>query len=581
MKRKLLYVVLFCVTAISVNSQNLLNTNSWTVGSGSVSGFSQNGATSENSREFGTDPFGNSSILWKGGNDASSNADGGWNSSYYAIDHTETYRFTVWLKKTNSTNGYSYVGFHANNSGSLRLNDTFNGNPYFWYGDLPQLNKWYLVVGYVHGSNYNSNLSYGGIYDPTTGTKVVSIADYKFASTATQARHRTYLYYDTNTSDRQFFFAPRMEMVDGDEPPITDLLGLNDNIDTNLLDDSTWTVGCGSVSGFSQNGSTSENCRELGRSHVGDEVVLWKAINDASSHADGGWNTGWISSGVNHNTTYRYSVWIKKTNSNDGSTYFGFNANSSGSLRLNGTYNGNPYFWSGDLPKLNRWYLLVGYVHKSSHTGTSNTGGIYDGTTGEKIRTITDYKLKNTVTRIRHRSYLYYDPNTLDRQYFYEPRIDPIIGNEPTIQELLKINTDSKLIISYDLAGNQIQNFYCGDPSYCSPPAARKQKEKEEHVSSTTDDENAEEVEGVTLNNHDVHIYPNPTSGFVTLRLENIPLKNIHSIKLYNTNSVLVKNTNPKNNTIRLDLSSLASGVYFVHIHVNEGKSITKKVIKN
>ena len=149
-----------------MSSQNLLNTSSWTVGNGSVSGFSQNGATSENSREFGADPFGNSSILWKGGNDAASNADGGWNTSYYAIDHAETYRFTVWLKKTNSTNGHSYVGFHANNSGSLRLNGTYNVNPYFWYGDLPQLNKWYLVVGYVHGSNYNSNLSYGGIYDP-------------------------------------------------------------------------------------------------------------------------------------------------------------------------------------------------------------------------------------------------------------------------------------------------------------------------------------------------------------------------------------------------------------------------------
>ena len=128
---------------------------------------------------------------------------------------------------------------------------------------------------------------------------------------------------------------------------------------------------------------------------------------------------------------------MDKTNSNDGTTYFGFNANSSGSLRLDGTYNNNPYFWSGDLPKLNRWYLLVGYVHKSSHTGTANTGGIYDGTTGEKIKTITDYKLKNTVTSLRHRSYLYFDTNTLDRQYFYEPRIEPITGNEPTILELL------------------------------------------------------------------------------------------------------------------------------------------------
>jgi len=79
-----------------------------------------------------------------------------------------------------------------------------------------------IYLNLINGINYNSNLSYGGIYDPMSATKVVNITDYKFADTATQARHRTYLYYDTNTSDRQFFFAPRMEKVDGNEPPIAE-----------------------------------------------------------------------------------------------------------------------------------------------------------------------------------------------------------------------------------------------------------------------------------------------------------------------------------------------------------------------
>jgi len=364
MTAKLLYGLIGYFLLFQLNGQNLLDTSTWTIGCGSVSGFSQNGATNENCREFGTDPFGNSSILWKGGNDPDNHADGGWNTSWHSIDHRETYRFTVWLKKTNSNSGHSYLGFNANNSGSLRLNDTYNGNPYFWVGDLPQLNKWYLVVAYVHGSNYNSNLSYGGIYDPVSGTKVVNITDYKFKETATLARHRTYLYYDTNTSDRQYFFAPRMEMIDGNEPPIADLLGLNE-VDTNLLDDSTWTVGCGSISNFYQNGATSENCRELGRNHVGDEVVLWKGGNDSASNGDGGYNSYYAS--INNNNSYRLSVWIKKTNSNYGTTYFGCRSYTSGNhqtLRLNGTLNSNPYFWAGDLPKLNRWYLLVGYVHK-------------------------------------------------------------------------------------------------------------------------------------------------------------------------------------------------------------------------
>ena len=115
MKRKLLinlfsFFFIFFVLIEDSDAQNLLDTSTWTVGSGSVGEFSRNGEVSENVREFGTDPFGNSSILWKGGNDAASNADGGWNSSYYNIDNEETYRFVVWLKKTNSNDGHSYFG---------------------------------------------------------------------------------------------------------------------------------------------------------------------------------------------------------------------------------------------------------------------------------------------------------------------------------------------------------------------------------------------------------------------------------------------------------------------------------------
>ena len=48
----------------------------------------------------------------------------------------------------------------------------------------------------------------------------------------------------------------------------------------NLLDISTWTVSSGFVLGFGKNGATSENSRELGRNHIGEKVVLWKAAPD-------------------------------------------------------------------------------------------------------------------------------------------------------------------------------------------------------------------------------------------------------------------------------------------------------------
>ncbi|CAA0224279.1 T9SS type A sorting domain-containing protein [Tenacibaculum maritimum] len=584
MKTKAICMVALWAISISLNSQNLLNPNTWTVGSGLVSGFEQNGSTAENSREYGIGPEGTNVLLWKATPDSSRNADGGWNSSYSDIDHTKTYRLVIWLKKTSSNHGTSFFGFHSPENG-LRLDGTVNNNPYFWVGDLPKLNKWYMLVGFVHGSAYNSTINYGAIYDGATGQKVKEITDYKFKNTATVLRHRVYLYYDINTTDRQYFYAPRMEMVDGKEPTVQELLGRNDSGSSNLLAPylQNWTVGNGSTSGFAQNGSTSENSREFGRNHIGEEVILWKATPDGSKNGGGGWNSSY--SDIDHTKTYRLVIWLKKTNSNHGTSFFGFHSPNNG-LRLDGTVDNNPYFWVGDLPKLNKWYMLVGFVHGSTYNSTINYGAIYDGATGQKVKEITDYKFKNTATVLRHRSYLYYDTNILDRQYFYAPRMEMVDGKEPTINELLKINNDSKIILSYDIAGNQTQNFYCGDPSYCAPPAARKEeKEKvEDAVSSEIEETTIEETEKEVLENFisddHVHIYPNPTDGLVTLTLGDDLLKNIHTIKLYNANSVLIKNINTKESNTQLDFTNMPIGVYFVHIHVNKGRSITKKVIK-
>ncbi|MFL0112805.1 T9SS type A sorting domain-containing protein [Tenacibaculum maritimum] len=584
MKTKAICMVALWAISISLNSQNLLNPNTWTVSSGSVSGFEQNGSTAENSREYGIGPEGTNVLLWKATPDSSRNADGGWNSSYSDIDHTKTYRLVIWLKKTSSNHGTSFFGFHSPENG-LRLDGTVNNNPYFWVGDLPKLNKWYMLVGFVHGSAYNSTINYGAIYDGATGQKVKEITDYKFKNTSTVLRHRVYLYYDINTTDRQYFYAPRMEIVDGKEPTVQELLGRNDSGSSNLLAPylQNWTVGNGSTSGFAQNGSTSENSREFGRNHIGEEVILWKATPDGSKNGGGGWNSSY--SDIDHTKTYRLVIWLKKTNSNHGTSFFGFHSPNNG-LRLDGTVDNNPYFWVGDLPKLNKWYMLVGFVHGSTYNSTINYGAIYDGATGQKVKEITDYKFKNTATVLRHRSYLYYDTNILDRQYFYAPRMEMVDGKEPTINELLKINNDSKIILSYDIAGNQTQNFYCGDPSYCAPPAARKEeKEKvEDAVSSEIEETTIEETEKEVLENFisddHVHIYPNPTDGLVTLTLGDDLLKNIHTIKLYNANSVLIKNINTKESNTKLDFTNMPIGVYFVHIHVNKGRSITKKVIK-
>ena len=350
--------------------------------------------------------------------------------------------------------------------------------------------------------------------------------------------------------------------------------------DNNMLDTSTWTIGTGGVTGFTKNGSTTENIRELGLDHLGNEVILWKASPDASNNADGGWATSWFN--IDRTKTYRISVWIKKTNSNDGTTYFGCNKyNGDQMLNLDGTLHTNPYFWHGDLPSLDRWYLLVGFVHEENHSSTVHQGRIYDGVTGEAVVTIKDFKFNSNATTLRQRAFLYYDTNTNDRQYFYAPRMELVDGTEWTIDQLLSINPDSQLLFSFDVAGNQTQRFYCSEPG-CNVPVPPSIAPPSNEESVVVKEESETLKEDVALDRQIV-LYPNPTKGIVSLKLEtNSDVSIERSINIYNSNGTLVDTVNSQSkNGMEIDLSSFPTGTYFIHIHLSNGESVTKKIVKN
>ncbi len=350
----------------------------------------------------------------------------------------------------------------------------------------------------------------------------------------------------------------------------------------NLLDTSTWIVGSGSVIGFNQNGTTTENIREYGLNHVGEHVILWKAVPDASSNADGGWNSNYIS--IDKTKKYRLSVWIKKTNSNDGTTYFGCYSNNNGNQiqRLDGTNHSNPYFWYGDLPKLDRWYLLVGFLHENNTSVTTSEGAVYDGVTGELTSSIhRDYKFSNMANNLALRSYLYYDTNTVDRQYFYAPRIEEVNGSELSINELLSLHSNSELRFAYDHSGSQKQRFYCPDGTSCNvptPPTGKSGKDKHE-----AEDVRVEVVEQPADYDGQIIMHPNPTKDLVHIKINTALRKKMTSIKVYNINASLVKDVkvNSSNQNLDVDLANVPSGLYFLHIHLNDGSpSITKRIIK-
>ncbi|WP_425237723.1 hypothetical protein [Ulvibacterium sp.] len=239
------------------------------------------------------------------------------------------------------------------------------------------------------------------------------------------------------------------------------LIGAFSYAQTNLIDTSTWTVGTGAATGFYRLGTDAENVRELGTNPYGNQSVLWTAVPDATSaYANGGFK---LHMNMDHTKTYRFSVWIKKTNSNDGRTDFGIWAgNSSGAdaiLKLDGTASNSGILWGGDLPSLDTWYLLVGFVHPSAHTGTTSDGGIYDPATGQKVPGVTgfiDLKFASDADDLSPRALLAWESNTSNRQYHYGPELYEVNGQEPTIAEIIDPNGSGSGQTVWNTSGNDI-----------------------------------------------------------------------------------------------------------------------------
>ena len=82
---------------------NMIPSNNWTLGTGSVGIWIQNGQNTENQRVLGTSPFGeyygDRSVLWQATNQDAGGGDGGFETHKIPIDNTKTYRFTMWVKQ--------------------------------------------------------------------------------------------------------------------------------------------------------------------------------------------------------------------------------------------------------------------------------------------------------------------------------------------------------------------------------------------------------------------------------------------------------------------------------------------------
>jgi hypothetical protein len=231
----------------SGSQASLINTSTWTVSTGTVTGYSANGLAAENQRVYDTDPWGNSNIVWGTYATGDSGGDGGWNGSQCACDRTKMYRQSVWVRRTSvATAGTFYFGMQSSAGSCIELSGGgTQGNPYWDYRSPGAfvLNEWCLVVGHIFPEGWAGTTAHAnsGIYTRALGptSKYASLAgnipaDCKFTPGTTSISNRTYHYYSIDATVRLQFADPRIDLCDGSEPSINQLLngGANTLIDT-------------------------------------------------------------------------------------------------------------------------------------------------------------------------------------------------------------------------------------------------------------------------------------------------------------------------------------------------------------
>ena len=217
----------------------------WQTGSGeyisSGGTWTQYGSTSQNVRSNLTDPFGETSVVWRGiNNTTGSTVDGGFFSPTVPVNPASSYRFSMFIKR-DSNLGSANFGVYAfeGTSNVLLIYNHYttapetpsnSDNAYFFAGVLPVLNKWYLLVGYVSSHDAATGLHIdSGVWDPVTGEKVdtgVTLYDYKFNNTDTDGVQIRGLGDSNmpNNDDEIHCFSPRIDLVAHTMPSVQDLL---------------------------------------------------------------------------------------------------------------------------------------------------------------------------------------------------------------------------------------------------------------------------------------------------------------------------------------------------------------------
>lgn len=239
---------------------------------------------------------------------------------------------------------------------------------------------------------------------------------------------------------------------------------LVDEYTTNMFFRFLWNEGTGDYSKYLQYGTNANNEREILPTPFNMPDVVWKCISTADGDTDGGFYVPNIP--IYHHITYRYSVWVKQMQ-RDGNILFGCDPNT---LLYTGQ-SSDGLFWGGDVPQLNKWYLLVGYINSSEdNTGEKTDAGIYDPETGKKASDTARFKTFKFRKTDETQMFRAYQGSALGigaEVQFWGHRLDLCNNKEPSISELLKQTAIGTPARGVEIQGDTVFKYkddFQGDP---------------------------------------------------------------------------------------------------------------------
>ncbi len=85
-----------------------------------------------------------------------------------------------------------------------------------------------MITGYVYPYGYTGLTNGSEVWNCETGEKITDINTFSFnwASDSADVVNRCYLFGDMETTNRCYMYNPRLDLVDGKEPSITNMLGI-------------------------------------------------------------------------------------------------------------------------------------------------------------------------------------------------------------------------------------------------------------------------------------------------------------------------------------------------------------------